>query len=344
MSAFTDAMPSFPRVDFGRTSILDRTGLSGVWNFQIRYSFGRPHLANSEGWISLIDAIDKQLGLKLEQQTVGTSIVVIDGVNERPISDSPGVDDAFLSKPSPSKFEVAVVKRSLQRQMPRYEIQSGGRFVVQGIQLRALLKSALTIDNDRPIVGLPEWADTDLFDITAQAPPGSDALTLEAIRPMLRALLIERFRLETHSAEQAVSIYQLVALKPKLVKNDSGGHGHCENSSSNPTSPVGSSITVICRNATMSEFAAQLRVLARQSINRLVEDGTGLEGGWDFTLRFNPSVHPPEPVARDTASEPDGAISVFDALQKQLGLKLETRTRSIPVTIVDKIERQPADN
>ena len=37
-------------------------------------------------------------------------------------------------------------------------------------------------------------------------------------------------------------------------------------------------------------------------------------------------------------------MSLFDAMTRQLGLKLELHKRPMPVLVIDKIERQPTEN
>jgi len=39
-----------------------------------------------------------------------------------------------------------------------------------------------------------------------------------------------------------------------------------------------------------------------------------------------------------------GGLTIFDALQKQLGLKLELRKQPMPVTVIDHIEKLPDSN
>jgi uncharacterized protein (TIGR03435 family) len=81
-------------------------------------------------------------------------------------------------------------------------------------------------------------------------------------------------------------------------------------------------------------------------------DSTGLEGSWDFTLAFNPLVSLQLAVARASepgttgnpaaaAAEPTAGVSIFDAMEKQLGLKLEKQKRAIPVIVIDHIEQTP---
>jgi uncharacterized protein (TIGR03435 family) len=44
------------------------------------------------------------------------------------------------------------------------------------------------------------------------------------------------------------------------------------------------------------------------------------------------------------ASGPSGALSLFDALTKQLGLKLEMQKRPIPVLVIDHVKQKPTEN
>jgi uncharacterized protein (TIGR03435 family) len=42
-------------------------------------------------------------------------------------------------------------------------------------------------------------------------------------------------------------------------------------------------------------------------------------------------------------SDPTGAMTLPEAIERQLGLKLETEKRPLPVMVVDKVER-PSEN
>ena len=82
---------------------------------------------------------------------------------------------------------------------------------------------------------------------------------------------------------------------------------------------------------TMAAFAAQMTgmILAPQFIgNNPVQDKTGLEGKWEFTFKYTLP-----------GSGPGDAITLPDALDKQLGLKLEQETTSLPVIVVEKANR-----
>ncbi len=92
-----------------------------------------------------------------------------------------------------------------------------------------------------------------------------------------------------------------------------------------------------------------------------VTDKTGLTGKYDFTLEFScpacfaavavpvSAVGAPQPPgdasAAEAASEPAGGPTVFVALEKQLGLRLE-KAKDIPldVIVVDHIDKVPTEN
>ena len=119
--------------------------------------------------------------------------------------------------------------------------------------------------------------------------------------------------------------------------------------------------TLTCQNITMVQFADQLQTIGSSYLTYPVVDATGLEGAWDFTLSFSP-INPQQlaglmagargapPVGAPgggdvTASDPiGGGATLFDAVEKQLGLKLEVRKRTYPVFVIDHIEENPIDN
>ena len=72
-------------------------------------------------------------------------------------------------------------------------------------------------------------------------------------------------------------------------------------------------------------------------ITKPVVDSTGLKGGWDFDLKWNALGLPlgPEFVAGST---------LRDAIDKQLGLKLDLEDAPIPVLVIDHVNEDPTDN
>ena len=60
-------------------------------------------------------------------------------------------------------------------------------------------------------------------------------------------------------------------------------------------------------------------------------------------LNYTPTGDRRNPV-RAADQDPTGAMSIFEAIGKQLGLKLEMRKRVLPVLVIDHIEEKPTDN
>jgi uncharacterized protein (TIGR03435 family) len=221
-----------------------------------------------------------------------------------------------------------------------------------------LVIRAFNATNTDQITGLPPFADTEKFDITAKAPsdgPSAPAIDMEASAPMIRALLADRFKMTYHTEQRELSAYSLVAAKPKMKKADPASRTFCKNGNAPAGSPPASTM-LTCQNTAMAQFADQLQGMA-PDLNWPVLDATGVEGGWDFTLVFSRSF--PRAVATGAgmamqgasgavadagASDPNGAQTIFEALEKQLGLKLEKQKRNEPVIVIDHLEQKPSDN
>ncbi len=116
-----------------------------------------------------------------------------------------------------------------------------------------------------------------------------------------------------------------------------------------------------CQNMTMAQFAEKLKNIAPGYIHSPVLNATGLEGGYDFTLIFTPAGlarsggegrggrgggegGPPASDAATAASDPNGAFTLFEAIEKQLGLKLEAQKRPVSVLVIDRAEQKPIEN
>jgi len=283
MRAFAAGLRGMLGVQVGTNTVSDETGLKGSWNFEAKWSspflpFGPDAGA---GRLTVFDALDKQLGLKLEQRPTPTPVVVVDSVNRTPGENPPGVAEALPTPPPPKEFEVAEVKLANPdpRTPSRFMMQPGGRLNVQGMWMRFLITRAFPDYGSDQLVGLPSWVDTDRFDLTALAPAAAligTTLDPDALAPMMRALLVERFKMAYHMEERPLSAYSLVSVKPKMKKADPSSRIFCKNGPAGPGSPPGS-IVVTCQNISMTLFAERLRNLA-PGVNAPVLDATGIDG------------------------------------------------------------------
>ena len=99
---------------------------------------------------------------------------------------------------------------------------------------------------------------------------------------------------------------------------------------------------VIAKGQTMKEFAAMLSNLS--AIGRPVHDATGLSGRFDFQFEYTPRfVAGPEPGTLVPNPDADSGLTMFTAIQEQLGLRLQSDKAPIDVVVIDRAEI-PTDN
>lgn len=355
MAAFAEGLRGMMGASVGPNPVLDDTGLKGAWNFDVKWSMLLGPMASTSDRITVFDAVDKQLGLKLEERQIPTPVIVVDSVNEKPTENPPGLAEALPVPPVPTEFEVASVKLSDPGEgIGRFQMQPGGEFNVQKLPMSVLVSRAFNVNNNSQIAGLPQWTSTDRFDIVAKAPsagPSAPALDMDSVAPMLRALLVDRFKMKYHTEDRPVSAYSLVSAKPKMKKADPTSRTSCKNSNAPAGAPPGSLI-LICQNMTMAQFADRLQGMTPE-LNWPVLDATGIEAGWDFTLTFTRNFARAVATGGEAgqavngvqqASDPNGGYTLFEALEKELGLKLEMQKRPEPIIVIDHIEQKPTDN
>ena len=341
--------------------VVDMTGLKGSWDFDIKWTARGLLAAAGAAGVSLFDAVDK-LGLKLELQTVPTPVIGVDHVNRKPTDNLPGVTKSLPGSVAPTEFEVAVIKPSkLGSNARMMRIQPGGRVDFEGITLKVLITFAWDVSNGDSLVGEPKWLDSDRFDLVAEAsssgPQLASPVDIDSLRLMMRALLADRFKLATHTETQPANVYALVAPKgkTKLKKADESERATCKPSPGAIAGNPALTIAYVCQNTTMEQLAAKMRMIAPGYIDHPVIDSTGLQGGWNFVLswtgrgafqnvggRGGDTAQPS--IAITTATDPTGGLTFFEAVERDLGLKLELQKHPMPVLVIDHVEQKPTDN
>jgi uncharacterized protein (TIGR03435 family) len=176
-------------------------------------------------------------------------------------------------------------------------------------------------------------------------PPRSSAVD-DDLRLMLRALLTERFKIRAHYENRLFDAYRLVAGSPRLKKADPASRANCSEAHTVENDPRDLnprlSRLLACRNITTTQFAEQLLVVSPNDFAYAVVDETGISGRWDFMLSYTPTGDSRNPVKEQ--GEPSGALSIFEAVRRQLGLRLELQKRMLPVLVIDHIEEKPVEN
>jgi uncharacterized protein (TIGR03435 family) len=341
-------------IGFGYLSdpVVNKTALGGEWDFTLRWVSRTSGRAVGSRGISLFEAVDKQLGLKLEAGKVPVPVLAIDSLNETPTPNPPGVASALPAPPS--EFEVAVVKPSSPDSGQPSSRLEHGRLTARNVTLRQLIAAAWDSLPDELLVNAPKFLDKAHFDITAAAPAAE--ADEDDVRRMLRTLLAERFKLQTHMEDRPVEGYVLAAGKPKMTKADPSNRTGChEGPGPNGNDPriknpaLGRLLT--CQNMTMKQFAQELPRLAGAYARVDVLDETGLTDAYDFTLSFSnlgqfrgAAAVQSALSGNDAAAEPNGAVSLAEGIRGELGLRIEIKKHPMQVLVIDHIQETPVGN
>lgn len=214
-------------------------------------------------------------------------------------------------------------------------------FTATNYPLGDLISSAYGIREDL-ISGLPGWADSTRFDISAKvSDPDIEALkklSREQRHAMLVALLANRFHLKAHIETKTLPVYDLVIAK--------GGSRLTENTipaDQAAPGPLGLKPgSMMISNSEMNAVGIPISNLAQNlafRVERNVIDKTGLTGKYNFTLKWRPDELDGKADATTDSNAPD----LFTAIQEQLGLKLEPSKGPVPTLVIDHVE-MPSEN
>jgi len=320
--------------------VIDRTGLKDTYDFTLSWT-GRGQLTRNSG-VSVFDAVDKQLGLKLEAQPQPMPVIVVVSVNEKPTDNPPGMTRVL--PPPPTEFEVASVRVSKLTEPGAERVLKSGRVDLQGLTLKDLIKAAYDVDEDDRLAGVPGWMESDRFDVEANTQPG---VPFDALIAMLQKLLAERFKLVVHREDRPVPVFALTPGKRsvKLKESDGPSRSECKLSIGDGNR------TYACTNTTMEQFVARVRGVAAGYVGaHPVVDLTGLKGSYDFAItwapigRINASRGADAAGGGSNASDPTGGLTVFEAVDKYLGLKLAEQKYPMSVVVIDHVNRTPTEN
>ena len=240
-------------------------------------------------------------------------------------------------------FDVASIKPSDPDSQLKIDFAAGGRLFVTHATLRFLIKIAYDISDDQ-IVGGPAWLGSKRFDVQGKpaAPIAGDPQTMTKdqvllfhapIRLRLQRLLADRFQLELRKESKDMPIFALVPGKngpdAKRLKRSS--------TTGNPDITFAHGIL----QAKRVDMATLAHFLSEGQVGRPVVDMSGLTDKFDFRLEWSPDPSQ-DPLSTNTQAD-NGGISIFTALQQQLGMKLDARTSSADSVVVTRAELPQAD-
>ena len=227
---------------------------------------------------------------------------------------------------------------------PRLSLTGGvrGRYSATNVPAGVLLRAAHRVQPAQ-IIGLPDWASVDRWDVVATIPDGP--ATADRQMALLRNMLKDRFSLAFHVETRQIPVYALVTvaggpkpgLKPVTFDCNDIAAGRV-------APPPGAQRCGLMMQPSMvmvstgQPISGMTGVLA-QFVDRLIVDRTGLKDTYEFELRWTPDPN----VSGLPAPTDPNAPSLSTALEEQLGLRLEPARAQVEVMVIDRFER-PAEN
>jgi uncharacterized protein (TIGR03435 family) len=203
-------------------------------------------------------------------------------------------------------------------------------FTATNVPLKNILEFAYDVKEDQ-ISGLSGPVDSARFDIEAKvlAPDAGKPpkLTDTQLQAMLIPLLADRFNLKAHLVAKTLPVYELVVQRGgprfKLTQTDT------TNSSIN-MSASNNDMVLSTKGASMTDLAAALS----DQVHRQVNDKTSLTGAADITLKW---------TSDEAADQGGTVVSIFTAVEEQLGLKLQPSKGPVQTLVIDHAEMPSAN-
>jgi uncharacterized protein (TIGR03435 family) len=244
-------------------------------------------------------------------------------------------------------FDVASVKPKASGDPPSAPAVSRGRFSWTNATLRQLIQIAY---DRRPhqLIGMPDWAGTARFDVSATTNPGTSP---QQMNVMLQSLLADRFDLLVHRDNHELPVYSLVVarrdgrlgpgIRPAAVDCEDvtthpldGGNAQSNYSGCTPQMGLTRLKAPGFRMATLASALMRL-------FDRSIIDKTGVSGAFDIELTWipDPTMLPNGVPAPTNAT----GASIFTALEEQLGLKLLSDRGPVDVLVIDHLSRSKPD-
>jgi uncharacterized protein (TIGR03435 family) len=230
------------------------------------------------------------------------------------------------------EFEVASIKPNNSMSGSSHSRSDQGMLTAVNLSLRSPILRAYGI-RDYQLEG-PDWLASEHFDIAALFPESisSQALGREkyaaAFESMMQKMLAERFALAVHRDHKTMGVYGLLAGKNGIRFKEVPDGGPSSSNSEN-TRYTGTGVS-------LDNFAALLS--ARMDMP--VINFTGLTGVYNLTLDWAPETSQGQ---GDPSALPAGP-TLFDAVEDQLGLRIERRKAPVEILIVDHADKTPGAN
>ena len=274
--------------------------------------------------------------------------------------------DVFTQAPSGLTYEVVSIRRNTTNALGSNgssERPDGG-FTLINIPVGTLIARAYPPSVPADMIGLPAWAMSERYDVSARSPLSRPA-TPDERATMIRTMLAERLALTARFEKREQEVYTLLlarsdgrlgpGIRPSNVDCEAtlaAERAAAQAATAAGTTPPPRAIpdfsapVPACTvrmtgprmegDMTMERLASFLRPAA----GKWVIDRTGLTGSYRVTVEYDRMASLRGPDAVPSPGEPP---SVFTAVREQLGMRLESSRAEREVLVIDRLER-PTEN
>ena len=235
------------------------------------------------------------------------------------------------------------------------------RFVSLNVELEIVLHRAYPEFARPGMLIAPDWIADERFDIDGRV--GTE-VPVRQMRLMLRQLLVDRFAMQSHTEMRLVDTYHLVLARDdrKLGPRLRSASSVCDKwraqmaalglGDAPPQQPKQSADAPPCGTTSAIRPGTYVRTFSfgGQELSELVTmlsgfvgpsviDRTGLTGRFDIELSWADTSDGRRGITLDPNDAQDRGPSLENALEEQLGLKLQKVKGMAEVLVVDRIER-----
>jgi uncharacterized protein (TIGR03435 family) len=228
-------------------------------------------------------------------------------------------------------FDVSTIKPQAPDEKGFAFLINHGNFIGKGLTLEKMMTISLNL-NAAQIIGLPDWATQDKYDIDAKPDTPGQPSPKQFMNAVAK-LATERFGLKYHTEKRTMTAYSIteakggIKMKPSVNGGDFPGFGL----------PPG---RLFINNSTMKEFAG---LLQSDLLDHPVVDQTNLgTARYSGTLKYQMDDNQLLRMglkAQPTTDNGDTPPSLLTALSQDFGLKVESGKIAVDVIVVDSVSK-----
>jgi uncharacterized protein (TIGR03435 family) len=248
-------------------------------------------------------------------------------------------DNSFvgLATSADRQFEVATIKEN-NSGSDAWNLgpPARGNITIRNLALASIVAQSFRTDRTM-VIGEPAWIGSTRYDIVAKGPDAT--ATNPQVWEMMRRLLLDRFHLQYHVEQRQTPIFALrvVSGGSKLT---AGENGRCAEAIKAGAACGDVRMQPLGAEMSNMPIGALISAIGRRA-GRPIVDRTNLTGRYDARVFWVPAGMTLDQLdLSDVPAEyrpPD--LSLRDALEQTLGLKLESDRAPLPFLVIDSISR-----